>query len=210
MEKKNVVLLSVIAVATLLITVVGATFAYYAAQITGNPTGNSVEITSTDGFTITYDGGNTIEDSNILPGWKSQNEYSMTVSNGTDYDVKYTIKWTAVTNGLAESDQKNLTYTTTATTAWIDEQLDGEELTTATNPAADATQFPAEDGGTFATQTLKPGEKITYTINLDYAYKEDEIQNPDYLTGSTSKTFTAKLNIDDSDIEVRAHVKAGA
>ena len=38
MEKKNVIFLSVIAVATLLTAVVGTTFAYFTATVTGNET----------------------------------------------------------------------------------------------------------------------------------------------------------------------------
>ena len=36
MDKKNTVLLTVIAVATLLVAVVGATFAYFSARVTEN------------------------------------------------------------------------------------------------------------------------------------------------------------------------------
>ncbi len=41
MEKKNMVLLTVIAIATLLVAVVGATFAYFTATVTDNRTGDS-------------------------------------------------------------------------------------------------------------------------------------------------------------------------
>ena len=68
MEKKNVVLLTVIAVATLLITVVGATFAYFAATI-DNEKNETIKITSANDLTLTYNGGETIGGSNVLPGW---------------------------------------------------------------------------------------------------------------------------------------------
>ena len=203
MEKKNVVLLTVIAVATLLITVVGATFAYYAATISGNPEDATVNIKSADGLTITYNGGTKLEGSNVLPGWES-GEYEMTVSNETEYDVTYTMKWNAVSNTLDAADQKNLTFTTTAVTAWSDGDGNGEDQTAAVNPAGTATQFPTASGGTFATQSLKPGEKITYTIKVAYKYDEAEQQN----TTAASKTFTAKLNIADSDVEVKMHTAA--
>ena len=204
MEKKNVVLLSVIAIATLLITVVGATFAYYAATISGNPEDATVNIKSADGLTITYNGGTKLEGSNVLPGWES-GEYEMTVSNETEYDVTYTMKWNAVSNTLDATDQPNLKYTATAETAWVDGEENGEDLTSAVNPAGTATQFPTTSGGTFATQSLKPGEKITYTIKVSYAYTETQ-QN----ATATSKSFTAKLNIADSDVSVKQHVAAGA
>ena len=204
MEKKNVVLLSVIAVATLLITVVGATFAYYAATVTGNPGTDTVKITAADNLTITYSGGETIHGENVLPGWESTT-YTMTVTNDNDFDVTYTMKWVAVSNTLDATDQPNLKYTTTAETAWVDGEGDGEDQTAAVNPAGTATQFPTTSGGTFATQSLKPGEKITYTIKVSYAYTETQ-QN----VTATSKSFTAKLNIADSDVSVKQHVAAGA
>ena len=203
MEKKNVVLLSVIAVATLLITVVGATFAYYAATISGNPETDTVKITAADNLTITYNGGETITGTNVLPGWESTT-YTMTVANDNDFDVTYTMKWNAVSNTLDADDQKNLTFTTTAVTAWSDGEGNGEDLTSAVNPAGTATQFPTTSDGTFAKQSLKPGEKITYTIKVAYKYDEAVQQN----TTAESKTFTAKLNIADSDVEVKQHTAA--
>ncbi len=60
MERKNTVLLTVIAVATLLVAVVGATFAYFTATTTTTDkgTGTSAELTTTElnGATITFDG----------------------------------------------------------------------------------------------------------------------------------------------------------
>ena len=200
MEKKNVVLLSVIAIATLLITVVGATFAYYAATVSGNPETDTVKITAADNLTITYSGGETIHGENVLPGWESTT-YTMTVANDNDFDVTYTMKWVAVSNTLDATDQKNLTFTTTAVTAWTDGDGNGEDQTAAVNPAGTATQFPTTSDGVFAKQSLKPGEKITYTIKVAYKYDEAVQQN----TTAASKTFTAKLNIADTDVEVKMH-----
>ena len=47
MEKRNTVLLTVIAIATLLVAVVGATFAYFSADISGN--NGSVTVTGNRG-----------------------------------------------------------------------------------------------------------------------------------------------------------------
>ena len=57
MEKKNMVLLTVIAVATLLVAVVGATFAYFTASTTASGTADATVTTSKqDGATITFTG----------------------------------------------------------------------------------------------------------------------------------------------------------
>ncbi len=56
MEKRNTILLTVIAIATLLVAVVGATFAYFTAQTTAQGSGDSVETNTTNlkGATITF------------------------------------------------------------------------------------------------------------------------------------------------------------
>ena len=46
MDKKNTILLTVIAVATLLVAVVGATFAYYSVQVTGSASKVNVDVKS--------------------------------------------------------------------------------------------------------------------------------------------------------------------
>ncbi len=65
MEKKNMVLLTVIAIATLLVAVVGATFAYFTATATpqGEGAGSKADITTAklDGANVTFEGGNQLE-----------------------------------------------------------------------------------------------------------------------------------------------------
>ena len=208
MEKKNVILLTVIAVATLLITVVGATFAYFAATISGTESAEEIKITSAKGLTITYNGGDTIKGSNILPGWgetyaTSANEYEVTVSNDNQFDVTYTMKWSAVTNGLNAADQKNLTYDANGVVAWSEPSSHLEQGNTSSALSnVEGQAFPTTDGGVFTTQTLQAGEKITYTIKVAYKYDEKNEQE------SQGAKFTAKLNIASDDIQVKAHVAA--
>ena len=57
-KKGNTVLLTVIAVATLLVAVVGATFAYFTASVAGNDTASSVVVKTAQIGTITYTNGN--------------------------------------------------------------------------------------------------------------------------------------------------------
>ncbi len=58
MEKRNTILLTVIAIATLLVAVVGATFAYFTASTQTTNTGNSANVTTNElnGATITFNG----------------------------------------------------------------------------------------------------------------------------------------------------------
>lgn len=66
--KNNTILLTVIAIATLLVVVTGATFAYFAAVVRGNDTASSINITAAStGQTLTLGGGEKVELTNIYP-----------------------------------------------------------------------------------------------------------------------------------------------
>lgn len=66
--KNNTILLTVIAIATLLVVVTGATFAYFAAVVRGNDTASSINITAAStGQKLTLGGGEKVELTNIYP-----------------------------------------------------------------------------------------------------------------------------------------------
>ena len=66
--KNNTILLTVIAIATLLVVVTGATFAYFAAVVRGNENASSISITAAkNGTTITASGGEEVKLQNIYP-----------------------------------------------------------------------------------------------------------------------------------------------
>lgn len=66
--KNNTILLTVIAIATLLVVVTGATFAYFAAVVRGNETASSISITASEtGQTLTLGGGEQVNLTNIYP-----------------------------------------------------------------------------------------------------------------------------------------------
>lgn len=83
MEKKNMILLTVIAVSTLLVAVVGATFAYFTATTTsqGNNTTTTVttqQIAGTD-WTATSKSGKSPA---VYPGYMAYQEYLLDASTG--------------------------------------------------------------------------------------------------------------------------------
>lgn len=66
--KNNTILLTVIAIATLLVVVTGATFAYFAAVVRGNENASSISITASEtGQTLTLGGGEQVNLTNIYP-----------------------------------------------------------------------------------------------------------------------------------------------
>ena len=98
MEKKNVVFLTVLAVATLLTAVVGTTFAYFTATVSGNNTVNETVITTPTLGVVYNDGTALATGTNITPGWSETK--TITVKNTSGINVDYTINWTSVTNGF--------------------------------------------------------------------------------------------------------------
>ena len=76
MEKgrNNAILLTVVGIATLLVTIAGATFAFFTARINGANSTQTVTIQSADAGTLTFVGGNSITVQNIYPrGYLSGN-----------------------------------------------------------------------------------------------------------------------------------------
>lgn len=82
MEKKNVVFLTVLAIATLLTAVVGTTFAFFTATVTGNDTATDTSITTAT-LGVEYSDGAQINATNIYPGWVSTTITGYTCSSGT-------------------------------------------------------------------------------------------------------------------------------
>ncbi len=102
MEKKNMVLLTVIAVATLLVAVVGATFAYFTASITNNYNGHesngnaniqSGSVGNNRTVVANVDGqAGSFEENDVYPGHKEVAALQVTVTgNGSQgIDIIYT------------------------------------------------------------------------------------------------------------------------
>ena len=97
-KKGNTVLLTVIAIATLLVAIVGATFAYFTATVQGNNEASSVVVTTASLGSITYENGTELKLENAYPGAYS-NEITFTISAADNtVELPYEIKWVNVTN----------------------------------------------------------------------------------------------------------------
>lgn len=112
--KNNTILLTVIAIATLLVVVTGATFAYFAAVVRGNDTASSISITAASkGTQVAFTGGETVNLTNIYPKgtaagseWITKNvtlSSSATNSTGTS---KYTFTMSGAANGFDFTDDE--------------------------------------------------------------------------------------------------------
>lgn len=108
------ILLTVIGIATLLVVVTGATFAYFAAQVSGNDNNTSVYIkAATDGLTVTQIGGQELKLEGIYPreeAWGHQT-FGFTVeadSSTANQDV--TFYMTVTNNDFDSSDSVVFTF----------------------------------------------------------------------------------------------------
>ncbi|MBR1416810.1 MAG: hypothetical protein IJ572_03230 [Bacilli bacterium] len=102
MEKKNVVFLTVLAIATLLTAIVGTTFAFFTASVSTPNTVYSTEITTANNLGITYeDGANVTTGTAITPGWFATKTVSVTNNSSTN-SIDYQIAWTSVANNFAK------------------------------------------------------------------------------------------------------------
>ena len=102
MEKKNVVFLTVLAVATLLTAVVGTTFAYFTATVTNTNTPTATTVTTASDLGITYSDGDQIGMSNIVPGQYTDEKTITVTNNSTTTAMHYQITWDEVANSFVK------------------------------------------------------------------------------------------------------------
>ena len=101
----NTVLLTIIAVATLLVAVIGATFAYF--SVTVNQVGDTSSVIVRTGMLgITFTDGNEINFDNIMPGDDrlASMTKNFTIVNTGDYDIPFTISWVVAENDFGRRD----------------------------------------------------------------------------------------------------------
>ena len=103
-KKGNTVLLTIIAVATLLVAVIGATFAYFSVTVSGNEGASSV-IVKTGMLGITFTDGQEINFQDIKPGDNlSGMGKTFTIVNTGDYEIPFSIRWNVVTNNFGQRE----------------------------------------------------------------------------------------------------------
>ena len=192
MEKKNVVFLTVLAVATLLTAVVGTTFAYFTATVTGNDTATVTTIKAAN-LGVTYSDGATVTGTNIIPGWTASK--TITVENTSDVDVTYSIYWSNITNTFVNDtnptgnvSEENFYYTVTSSSTdntSAAATISGE-IAMPDTPATGANEVA------FANDVaLKAGAKHTYVITMNFReanYPQDSNQGKEFRAKFVVKT----------------------
>lgn len=204
MEKKNMVLLTVIAVATLLVAVVGATFAYFTATVdtTGNNTTTTVktaQIASVSWVADTNKGASPVQ----YPGYMAYQAYTLS-ANGDDAAVsnyKLTLDATVDTElaGAVEytvySSETEPTYSSLFT-AGTESNADNNYLIS--GAAFNGTGLTSVKTGVLTagetsivtSASINGGKKRYYVVVLNYKDTGADDQNT-----QMGKTFSAALKI---------------
>lgn len=222
MEKKNTVLLTVIAVATLLVAVIGATFAYFSATVKENNKTQTVLKSAELG--ITFTGTQEIVAESITPGWTADKKF--TVQNTSDYDMTFDINFTEVVNNFARpqdltysiaakyTDSTNDSYTTASTVQMVG--LNDTGVSSATKTDFTATGTLPVDGSVEGSNVVY-GDKVTkivrvfipahttqeFTMTVNYTYL-DISQNEDQ-----GKMFRATVNVTANGIDAGSVQNSG-
>lgn len=182
MDKKNTVLLTVIAVATLLVAVVGATFAYFSANVT--EVNKTQTVLKSAELGITFTGTQEITAESIEPGWSADKVFS--VENTSDYDMTFDINFTNSVNNFAAP--QDLTYSIAAafTASTNDSYTTASKvqmvgLSETSVGSASKTDFAAS--GTLPTGGTVDGDNITYSSDVVKVVRV-------FIPAHTTQTFT--------------------
>ncbi len=194
MEKgrKDTVLLTVIGIATLLVAIVGATFAFFTARVTNNDTVSTLIIKSSSGSTITFIGGDKLTAENIYPRGTADAKpwivkpFRITYNNAaTGYDYTYQLK---------------LNYTNSFGTGEVRYDLIQTDGYCSKGMVADEATCTDADGnnGTWTAVATQVGTRPTKTgtlNNVGTTVTEIDLGNGIIPAGTTNATHTYALKI---------------
>lgn len=172
--KNNAILLTVIGIATLLVVVTGATFAYFAAIVKGSDTATSVYIQAGDGGTREISGGEPISLTGIYPradAWASQTfTVKFPAAAGAADDV--------IQNTQIDLYIESNTFKANYLKMVMAKDASSSNYTEVKNNAATQTSIPSSGTFTLVTGTRKRNTKTTMTYTLSIYFPElNENQN---------------------------------
>ena len=164
-KKGNTILLTVIAIATLLVAIVGATFAYFTATISGNDKASSIIVKTAQIGQIVFQDGDEIKLENALPGASTQKTFSISASDAT-VPIKYGIKLNIATNSFTAttgSEGNDLVYSLSSQITGGDSSS-GQAVTKVDDGA-----ITQPSGSMYLGQgTLGVGETHKYTFTIKF------------------------------------------
>lgn len=214
--KNNTVLLTVIGIATLLVAVVGATFAYFSAQLSGTENQSTMTIQASNGGSSTLDGGEAIVVKDIYPrdeAWVNK-KIAVTYDNttatsgtydynvglhytngyqvvGSSYDIQYTITEGYCEGAPAAADQ---TACGAASGTW---NRNVASQGTVTKQTATKTGIPAGTGDLTAIASGKinlPANGVKHYYTLRIYFVNDTTRNQIQGAEFTAYVVTEQVN----------------
>ena len=200
MEKKNVIFLSVIAVATLLTAVIGTTFAYFTANITTTNAANSNTTVKTKVIAgAVMDMGSKVAVTDALPGYKTVKPITVTGSGDADSQpANATITVTPSLGAFASDVTWKLYKSSTAITCT------SSPVTTGTQYYDNATCKNLEgaevviDNGAAAAKSLNVvvnyDTRDSYYLVVEYANKNDQTATQSGQSFSIDMSFAPKAD----------------
>lgn len=137
-RKGTTVLLTVIGIATLLVTLVGATFAWFSAQVTDENEGtNNVTITAANLGKVTFTHGDTILLENVYPNATDEVEFTVASDADATVPVDYEIFMVVNANTFTTNNLVATLSGVSGNTAGMTSQL--------TNTALNTTSYPVNN-----------------------------------------------------------------
>src|SRR5574344_711501 len=178
MDKRHKVMIVILSILNVVVLLVGVSYAYYVATISGNETSKSLEGTSSN-LEITFaDGGATVSASGIAPGWSAPKTFTVTnTGNDTAY---YKIKLYDLTNTFTVKDSWSYTGFSSITYS----------LTSTGGANTPESSLPTTDSLASAAASIAKNVTHTYTMTINYK----TFANVDQ-TADMGKTFSFKIGI---------------
>lgn len=189
-QRNNTILLTVIGVATLLVALVGATFAYFSATITNN-SNQSVNITTATPVSLIYTGAE-LKLENVLPGNSNTNTFTVQNPSTSPSDQTYDLTFYIDSNNFETSTGDNLTLEITGTGTTNTPVMAGDFASGAKDYTDGATYGANYSSPVVSDQRIAIGETQTYTAVLTFS-DTGSLDNT-----NQTKTFTSHIDIEDA------------
>lgn len=200
MEKKNVIFLSVIAVATLLTAVIGTTFAYFTANITTSNAANSNTTVKTKVIAgAVMDMGSKIEATGVYPGYKTVKPITVTGSGVADSQpANATITVTPSLGAFASDVTWKLYKSSTAITCTSSPVTTGTQYyDNATCTIPEGAEVVIDKGAAAAKSydvSVAYNTKDSYYLVVEYANNNDQTTTQSGQSFSIDMSFASKAD----------------
>ena len=100
--KGQTIFLSIIGIATLLVAIIGATFAWFSISITGNENANDMTLTAGNLGQVNFADGATIDITNLIPGVYRTKTFTISQTDPTaTMNIEYSIMLNVRTNTIS-------------------------------------------------------------------------------------------------------------